>query len=60
MEKPQPTNPSCPTCKSAAEFARPVNSQVEFWECANKHMFVVDKKTPKPTPVTPDTDTGEG
>ena len=38
-------------CKSAAQFVRRVNSQVEFWECANKHMFVVDRKIPKPAPA---------
>jgi hypothetical protein len=41
-------------CKSAAQFVRPVNSQVEFWECPNKHMFVVDTKTPKPSPASHD------
>ncbi len=41
-------------CKSSAQFVRPVNSQVEFWECANKHMFVVDTKTPKPSPASHD------
>jgi hypothetical protein len=54
MEKPPPPDPTCPTCKSAAEFVRPVNSQVEFWECTNKHYFVVDTKTPKPPPASPD------
>jgi hypothetical protein len=54
MEKPPPPDPTCPTCKSAAEFVRPVNSQVEFWECANKHVFVVDTKTPKPSPASHD------
>ena len=41
-------------CKSAAQFARPVNSQVEFWECENKHIFVVDTKAPKPSPAEHD------
>jgi hypothetical protein len=63
MEKPPPPDPTCPTCKSAAEFVRPVNAQVEFWECTNKHMFVVDRKIPKPAPVaaavSPDSDAGE-
>jgi hypothetical protein len=40
-------------CKSAAVFVRPVNSQVEFWECVNKHIFVVDTKTPKAPPAPP-------
>ena len=53
MDKPQPPDPTCPTCKSAAEFSRVVNTQVEFWECTSKHMFVVDRKIPKPTPATP-------
>ena len=63
MEKPPPPDPTCPTCKSAAEFVRVVNSQVDFWECTNKHMFVVDKKTVKPppaAPATPDGAAGEG
>jgi hypothetical protein len=32
-------------------FVRPINTQVEFWECENKHMFVVDTKTPKAPPA---------
>jgi len=60
MEKPPPPDPTCPTCKGAAEFARAVNSQVEFWECTNKHMFVVDTKIPKPAPPTPASDGDAG
>jgi Zn ribbon nucleic-acid-binding protein len=67
MEKPQPPDPTCPTCKGAAEFARVVNTQVEFWECVNKHMFVVDRKIAKPTPAAaaaaaavPDSDPVDG
>jgi hypothetical protein len=58
MEKPPPPDPTCPTCKSAAAFARPVNSQVEFWECENKHMFVVDTKVPKAPPASREGDAG--
>jgi len=32
-------------------FVRPVNAQVEFWECENKHMFVADTKIPKAPPA---------
>jgi hypothetical protein len=51
MEKAPPADPRCPTCKMAAAFARAVNSQVEFWECEAKHMFVVDRKPPARTPA---------
>ena len=33
-------------CKKTAAFSRPINAVVEFWECEDKHMFVVDKKPP--------------
>jgi hypothetical protein len=33
-------------CKKTATFARPINAVVEFWECEDHHMFVVDKKPP--------------
>ncbi len=46
MEKTPPAPPSCPTCKKAAQFSREINVQVEFWECEDKHMFVVNKKPP--------------
>jgi hypothetical protein len=51
MEKAPPPDPSCPTCKKPAVFSRAVNSQVEFWECEAKHMFVVDRKPPARVPV---------
>jgi hypothetical protein len=46
MEKAPPPDPTCPTCKKTAQFARPINAVVEFWECEDHHMFVVDKKPP--------------
>jgi hypothetical protein len=51
MEKPPPPDPTCPLCKKPAQFARPVNARVEFWECEVKHMFVVDKKPPPKVPA---------
>ena len=45
-EKAPPPDPTCPTCKKAAHFSRPINAVVEFWECEDQHMFVVDKKPP--------------
>lgn len=46
MEKAPPPDPTCPICKKAAAFSRPINAAVEFWECEDHHMFVVDKKPP--------------
>lgn len=46
MEKAPPPDPTCPICKKTAQLARPINALVEFWECEDHHMFVVDKKPP--------------
>lgn len=59
MEKAPPPDPTCPLCRKAAHFSRPVNAVVEFWECEDKHLFVVDKKPPPrgsaaaPAPAAP-------
>jgi hypothetical protein len=38
-------------CKKTATLSRPINAVVEFWECEDHHMFVVDKKPPPKVPV---------
>ena len=57
-EKAPPPDPTCPICKKAAHVSRSINALVEFWECEDQHMFVVDKKppprganVPKPAPA---------
>ncbi|MES1209884.1 MAG: hypothetical protein ABUS79_28445 [Pseudomonadota bacterium] len=51
MEKPPPPDPTCPLCKKTSHLSRGVNALVEFWECEDKHMFVVDKKPPPRVPA---------
>jgi len=62
MEKARPPDPTCPICKKPAQHARPVNARVEFWQCEDKHMFVVDMPPPPRTPAVsaaaPATDPG--
>ena len=52
-EKAPPPDPTCPICKKAAHLSRPINAVVEFWECEDQHVFVVDKKPPPRVPKAP-------